>query len=70
MSANQSVIKYAEGFKKEDLIRYKLKAINPQGRSDGFEKCASFDKGGIEVLLYVLEDFAMAVSSLNIITTA
>ena len=69
MSANQSVIKYTEGFKKEDLIRYKLKAINPQGRSDGFEKCASFDKGGIEVLLYVLEDFAMAVSSLNIITT-
>ena len=70
MSANQSVIKYEEGFKKEDLIRYKLKAINPQGRSDGFEKCASFDKGGIEVLLYVIEDFAMAVSSLNIITTA
>ena len=70
MSANQSVIKYVEGFKKEDLIRYKLKAINPQGRSDGFEKCASFDKGGIEVLLYVIEDFAMAVSSLNIITTA
>ena len=52
------------------MIRYKLKAINPQGRSDGFEKCASFDKGGIEVLLYVIEDFAMAVSSLNIITTA
>ena len=70
MSANQSVIKYAEGFKKEDLIRYKLKAVNPQGRGDGFEKCASFDNGGIEVLLYVIEDFAIAVSSLNITTTA
>ena len=69
MSAIQSVIKYVEGFKKEDLTRTKLKSVNSQGRGDGVEMCASFDKGGIECLLYVLEDFAIAASSLNITTT-
>ena len=69
MSASQSVIKYAEGFKKEDLERTKLKTVNAQGRGDGVENCASFDKGGIEVLLYVIEDFLIAASSLNITTS-
>ena len=62
MSANQSVIKYTKGFKIEDLKQTKLKAVNPQGRGDGYEKCATFDTGGIEVLLYVIEDFSIAAS--------
>ena len=69
MSTNQSVIKYIKGFKTEDLKQTKLKAVNPQGRGDGYEKCATFDTGGIEVLLYVIEDFSIAASSLNINTS-
>ena len=68
MSANESVIKYAKGFKKEDWVQMKPKAANPQGQGDRYEKCAIIATGGIEVLLYVIENISIASSSLNINT--
>ena len=53
MMSNQSVIKYKSSFKKTDLVRTNLKTVTPKGE----EFCVTFDTGGIEILLYVIEDF-------------
>ena len=59
---NQSVIKYIPCFKKADLVRVKLKTVNPKQE----ELCVTFSKGGVETLLYVFEDFEIAMESLGI----
>ena len=60
--SNQSVIKYIPCFKKTDLVRVKLKTVTPKQE----ELCVTFDKGGVEALLYVFEDFDIAMESLLI----
>ena len=59
--SNQSVIKYHPSFKKADMVKVKLKTINPKGE----ELCAVFNTGGIETLLYVIEDFQIATEALS-----
>ena len=55
--SNQSIIKYNPSVKKGDLVKVKLKRINPKGE----KLCAVFDIRGIQLLLYVIEDFQIAV---------
>ena len=64
--SNLSVIKYESSFKKKDMVRTKLKTVTTQGRIEGTEMCATFDTGGIEQLLYVIEDFALVMDSLSV----
>ena len=58
----QFVIKYDPCFKKADLVKVKLKTITPKAE----EQCAVFDNGGIELLLYVFEDFDITMECLGI----
>ena len=60
--SNQSVIKYVPTFKKADLLRTKLKTVTPKAE----ELCVSFDTGGIENLLYVVEDFVIVMEALGV----
>ena len=60
--SNQSVIKYKSSFKKSELVQTKLKTTNPKEE----EACVTFDTGGIEILLYVIEDFQLVMESLNV----
>ena len=62
--SNQSVIKHNPSFKfkKADLVKVKLKMIIPKAA----ELCAVFDVRGIELLLYVTEDFQIAVEAIEI----
>ena len=60
--SNQSVIKYNPCFKKADLVKVKLKTVTPKAE----EQCAVFDTGGIELLLYVFEDFDITMECLGI----
>ena len=54
---NQSVIKYTPSFKKAELVKVKLKTIDPVTYNKLEVFCVVFDKGGIEALLYVIENF-------------
>ena len=69
MSLNTSVIKYEVSFKLEDVKTTKMKTLNAAGRGDGYETCAEFERGGIELLLYVVEDFNLACDALNLFLT-
>ena len=60
--SNQSVIKYKSSFKKSELVQTKPKTTNPKEE----EACVTFDTGGIEILLYVIEDFQLVMESLNV----
>ena len=60
--SNQSVIKYTPCFKKAELVRVKLKTVTLKQE----ELCVTFNDGGVELLLYVLEDFAIAMEALGI----
>ena len=60
--SNQSVIKYTLCFKKVDLVRVKLKTVTPKQE----ELCVTFNEGGVETLLYVFEDFDIAMEALGI----
>ena len=60
--SNQSVIEYTPTFKKADLVRTKLKTITPKAE----ELCVTFDTGGIENLLYVVEDFLIVMDALMV----
>ena len=60
--SNQTVIKYNPCFKKADLVKVKLKTVTPKAE----EQCAVFNVGGIESLLYVIEDFQIAIEGLSI----
>ena len=64
--SNQSVIKYKLSFRKSELVQTKLKTINPKEE----EACVTFDTGGIEILLYVIEDFQLVMESLNVTSNA
>ena len=60
--SNQSVIKYTPCFKKEELVRVKLKTVTPKQE----ELCVTFTNGRVELLLYMLEDFEIAMEALGI----
>ena len=60
--SNQFIIKYNPCFKKADLVTVKLKSVSPKGE----ELYITFNKEGVETLLYVFEDFNIAVESLEI----
>ena len=59
--SNQSVIKYKLSFKKWELVRTKLKTVSQKK-----ELCVTFGTGGIEILLYVIEDIQLVVESFNV----
>ena len=63
--SNQSVIKYKPSFVKSELVRTKLKIVATKEE----EMCVTFDTGGIEILLYVIEDFRLVMESLAITDT-
>ena len=60
--SNQSVIKYHPSFKKTDLVRTKLKTVTPKAE----ELCVTFNTGGIETMLYIIEDFYITMDALAI----
>ena len=60
--SNQSVIKYNPSFKKADLVKVKLKTIDPKAE----ELCVVFDQGDIEILMYIIEDFQIAIEALEL----
>ena len=60
--SNQYVMKYIPPFKESDLVNIKLKRINLKVK----ELCVIFDDGGIETLLFVIEDFQIATEALLI----
>ena len=60
--SNQSVIKYNPCSKKVDLVKVKLETVIPKGE----ELCVTFNEGGAKALLYVFEDFNIAMESLSI----
>ena len=63
--SNQSVNKYTPSFKKAELVKVKLKTIdNNDHKLEEF--CVVFDKGGIEALLYVIEDFQISFEALEL----
>ena len=64
--SNQSVIKYNLSFKKADLVKVKLKTIEPVCNTKLEELCAFFDQGGIEKLLYVIKDFQISFEALEL----
>ena len=64
--SNQSVIKYTPSFKKAELVKVKLKTIDNNNNNKLEEHCVVFDKGGIEALLYVIEDFQIAFEALEL----
>ena len=71
MSLNTSVIKYEPSFKLEDIKTTKMKTVNNLGRGDGYETCAKFEKeGGIELLLYVVEDFNLTMEALKLTSSS
>ena len=67
---NQSVIKYTPSFKKAELIKVKLKTIDPVTNQKLEESCVVFDKGGIEALLYTIEDFRIAYDAIELDITS
>ena len=60
--SNQSIIKYNPSFKKADLVKVKLKTIDPKAE----KLCAVFDQWGIGKLLYAIENFQIAIEALNL----
>ena len=60
--SNQSVIKYHPSFKKTDLVRTKLKTVTLKVE----ELCVTFDTGEIKTMLYVIEDFHIAMDTLAV----
>ena len=66
MSLNTSVIKYEASFKLEDIKLTTMKTLNNLGRGDGYKTCAESEKGGIELLLYVVEDFKLTIEALKL----
>ena len=60
--SNQSIIKYNPCFKKVDLVKMKLKTVNPKEE----KLCLTFYEGGVEALLYVFEDFDITMESRGI----
>ena len=60
--SNQSVIKYTPCFNKAELVRVKLKTVTPKQE----ELCVTFKDGGVELILYVLEDFDIFMEALGI----
>ena len=69
MSLNTSVIKYEVSFKLEGVKTTKMKTLTNQGRGDGYKTCTNFEKGGIELLLYVVEDFLLAYEALKLLNS-
>ena len=63
--SNQSVIKYTPSFKKTELVKVELKTVD-NNNSKLEEFCAVFENGGIEALLYVIEDFQIAFEALEL----
>ena len=49
-------------FKKLEMVRTKLKTVSPKKE----ELCVTVDTGGIEILLYVIEDFQLVMESLAV----
>ena len=70
MSLNTSVIKYKPSFKLEEVKTTKMKTVNNLGRGDGYETCAKFEKGGIELLLYVSDDFNLTMEALKLTSSS
>ena len=70
MSLNTSVIKYEPSFKLEDIKTMKMKTVNNLGRGDRYKMCAKFEKGGIELLLYVVEDFNLTMEALKLTSSS
>ena len=60
--SNQSIIKYNPSIKKADFFKGKLKTNNPKLKGEEIHAVSAIS--GIELLLYVIKDFHIAVESL------
>ena len=70
MSLNTSEFKYEPSFKLEEVKTKKMKTVNNIGRGDRYETCAKFEKGGIEFLLYVVEDFNLTMEAFKLTSSS